>query len=216
MSRAEVAYEAIKKDIVEWRLQPGDALSEAQLAEEVGASRTPVREALQRLGREGLVKLVPGRGAFVSVVSVADVTEIFQLREMLEALAARLAASHGGPSAGVAITGLIASFEKFQQEQSDFDRSAYYELTREMDLTVLRLGGNRRLSVLLDGIGAESRRLRHFASSDTDRLIASAGEHIEILQAIANGEADEAERAAREHVRSSRDHVVAGLWRQTA
>ena len=73
-------------------LEPGTPLSEVDLSKRLGSSRTPVRESLHQLSREGLVRLVPGRGAFVAEISMRDIIELFQMREALETHAARLAA----------------------------------------------------------------------------------------------------------------------------
>src|SRR5689334_16840640 len=92
-NRRELAYAQLKADILDGTLRPGDPLGEVDLATRIGVSRTPVREALQRLAMEGLVTWVPGRGAFVSGLSVPDIVELFQLREALESHSARLAAA---------------------------------------------------------------------------------------------------------------------------
>src|SRR5690606_10767984 len=86
------AYEQLKNLILDGELRPGEPMREQQLAERTGTSRTPVREALHELAREGLVRLVPGRGAFVAEISIPDLLELFQLRDVLEPYAARLAA----------------------------------------------------------------------------------------------------------------------------
>jgi DNA-binding GntR family transcriptional regulator len=87
-----MAYEALKKRIIEVDLQPGERLVERDLADELKVSRIPLREALRLLAAEGLVVLVPHRGALVSPFTPADVRDLFDVRESLEVLAARLAA----------------------------------------------------------------------------------------------------------------------------
>src|SRR5258708_18534023 len=91
-SLRDMAYEALKKRIIEVDLQPGERLVERDLADELKVSRIPLREALRRLAAEGLVVLVPHRGALVSPFTPADVRDLFDVRESLEVLAARLAA----------------------------------------------------------------------------------------------------------------------------
>ena len=91
-SQTLLAYELIKNHILDLELRPGELVTEKRLMELTGCGRTPVREAMQRLQRDGLLRVVPFRGAFVTDISVKDVMEISQVRELLESFAAGLAA----------------------------------------------------------------------------------------------------------------------------
>ena len=86
-------YETVKEKISTFQLKPGTRLVEEQIAEEAGVSRTPVREALNRLGQEGLVKIFPQWGSYVREIDLEEIREVFDLREALEGMAARVAAS---------------------------------------------------------------------------------------------------------------------------
>src|SRR3954466_15561268 len=101
LSRSTVAskpdqppYDRLKRLILEGALAPGEALVERTLAERLKVSRTPVREAIFRLEREGLIEAVDGKGAFVASFTIEDLIEVYQIREGLEPLAARLACPH--------------------------------------------------------------------------------------------------------------------------
>ncbi len=87
-------YTRIKQMIIDWELKPNEQLVEQVLAKRFSASRTPIREALQRLAQDGFVKILPRRGARVSQLSINDIQDIFQIREALEGMAARIAASN--------------------------------------------------------------------------------------------------------------------------
>ena len=89
----ESAYDRIREDILSGVLRPGSAISEAERAEALGMSRSPVREALRQLAQDGLVEIFPKRGTFVTELSARDVREAFELREAIETACARLAAA---------------------------------------------------------------------------------------------------------------------------
>ena len=88
----ELVFDALREAILSGTLKPGDRLMEVQLAEEMGVSRTPVREAIRKLELEGLVVMVPRKGAYVSGLSLKDAADLFEIRQSLEGLAASLAA----------------------------------------------------------------------------------------------------------------------------
>ncbi len=101
VSLKDKAYHAIKAAILSLKLKPGDPLVESDLAQQLGISKTPVRDALLELEREGFVTKVPFKGTYVTEITLKDVREVFQVRAVLEGLAARLAAplfSAGGGS----------------------------------------------------------------------------------------------------------------------
>src|SRR5690606_19153041 len=119
----ELVFEAIREAIIEGTLEPGERLMEAQLAEDLGVSRTPVREAIRQLELAGLVVMIPRRGAYVADISLKDVADVFEIRGALEALAASLAADR-------------ATDEEIQQLQSllvEIERSVE---ARDVDLLV--------------------------------------------------------------------------------
>ena len=93
----DVVFEHLREAIIKGKLKPGERLMEMQLAEELGVSRTPVREAIRKLELEGLVIMIPRRGAYVADLSIKDVAETFEIRLALEALAASLAAERITP-----------------------------------------------------------------------------------------------------------------------
>src|SRR5437762_8309628 len=101
-------YEELKSAIVDLRLAPGDPLREATLADQLGVSKTPIREALTRLEQEGLVETTSFKGAVVSGYSSADLEEIYELRELLEGAAARAAATSASEETLDRLAGIVA------------------------------------------------------------------------------------------------------------
>jgi DNA-binding GntR family transcriptional regulator len=218
MNLSDEVYANLKAKIVDWTLPPGSALQESQITKEVGASRTPVRAALLQLSRDGLVRLVPGMGAFVTDISMADVTEMFEMREALEAHSAKLATR--SPRRG-ALSVYIPRFEAFQALFADEEaldaasladhKQSYYMLSSELDLAILELAGNSRLASALQQLWSEIHRARRVAASRTDRLRASIPEHIDIVKAIVAGDPDTAEKVTAMHVNRSLHHIRENL-----
>jgi len=208
----EEAYARLRAEIISGELAPDEPLSELALSQRLGISRTPVREALMRLAGDGLVRSGPGRGARVAGIDLTDIRELFQLREALEGLAARLAAGTvavRGEGGDDDLSRLVADFAPYETAGPESSSEAYHPLARELDQVLVRLAGNRRLEATLCDVWAHSSRLRQYASSDLDRLRASAVEHVRILRAVQEGHGTRAEEAVREHLARSRAAVVA-------
>lgn len=208
MNRRERVYAQLRMDIVEGRLSPGDPLAEVEAAVRLGVSRTPVREALQRLAAEGLVTWIQGRGAFVSGLSIPDVVELFQVREALESYAARLAARSEGHRE---ITPFIERFEASRSLVVEGDLDGYYRLIGEFDQMVLQLAGNGRLRTAVEDVWTHALRVRRLANRNADRLLATVDEHQEIARTIATGDEELASRATARHIRASLQNVVQSL-----
>jgi len=179
VQRADHVYADLKELIVGYEFQPGESLSEKALAELFEVSRTPVREAFQRLSREGLVPLVPGRGALVAEGRGNDV----RIQSLIDELG----------SAEVLITG---------------DVGAYYDLSARIDETISILAGNARMTRALGEIWTQVRRARRVASTSTPRLLASVDEHRAILAAIAQGDGGVAFVTTVRHVQTSLSHLL--------
>ena len=94
-SKKAIVYENLKRRIISHSLSPGEPLNESVLTKELGISKTPIREALQQLEKEGFVENIPGKGSFVSRISIQDIREMFEIREILECEVIRRVASKG-------------------------------------------------------------------------------------------------------------------------
>lgn len=205
MQRGQKVYEELQELIVRGELAPGAALPEQEISQRLGASRTPIREALQRLAREGLVELIPGRGAFVSEIRVPDIIELFQLREALEPFAARLASRARNRTV---ILPLMSELDASAQ-MIDRDPAEYYDLTYKLDTAIASLTQNSRLARSLEEIWSQVRRARLVASTNPQRLHETIEEHRTILRAILDGREQEAEDATRSHLRRSLRNILA-------
>ena len=117
-SKKVIAYEALKKRIINNSLKPGNPLNERVLSEELRISKTPIREAFQQLEQEGFVENIPHKGSFVSTISVQDIREIFEVREILECAAARGSALKGEPDKLETMKRRLRSIEKLNEKNS--------------------------------------------------------------------------------------------------
>lgn len=202
---SERAYLMLREEIIAGLLQPGEALPEAATAARLNVSRTPVREAVHRLAGESLVKIRPGRGAFVSTVSLTDVLELYQLRSVLEPLASRLASKQRSAER---LNGVLDEMRRAPAMIDDNSIAEYYELCARMDAEIAEISGNARLAAMLGDLWQQVRRARSIANSSTGRLHHSVGEHTGILEAILADDGDLATERTRQHLRNSLSHVL--------
>ncbi|QYH37253.1 GntR family transcriptional regulator [Salinibacterium sp. M195] len=199
MRASERAYQALRDDIVEWRLAPGTILGEVEQAARLGVSRTPLREALSRLMTDGLVASQSGRGLVVTGVSVDNIRELFDVRKALEVKAVRLATQH---HTGSVFADLEREFETVPELliRDDSDRSAYFDLVRRFDDAVDDAVENDYLVGALNSLRTHLVRVRRLAKDNPERLAAAAREHLLIVQAIVAGDAELAAHATHVHL----------------
>ncbi|MGW0856957.1 GntR family transcriptional regulator [Streptomyces sp. NPDC002690] len=194
---AERVYSHVKEAVLDRRYEGGTLLTEGDLAEAVGVSRTPVREALLRLEVEGLIKLYPKKGALVLAVSAQEIADVIETRLLVEEFAARKAVP--------ASPRLIVRLEELLAEQSTLasagDLAAVSVADRCFHAEIVRNAGNQILSRLYDQL--RDRQLRMGVAvmeAHPDRIAANITEHTELLEAIRSGDADAAAQVVRRHV----------------
>ena len=192
-------YSALRERILSGDLPRGTKLRQASLADELGVSRTPLREALRRLSTEGLVEFSPNRGATVSELDFGDMRHAWSARVALEPGAARLAAERRDPAAISAMRGAIAA-----QRAAGGDPSDSYDVNRGFHLALVAGAGNAYLSRFAEMLWAPQLGVLIYAmqADDPVQVLSWADEHEQIVNAVEAGDADLAERLAREHVRS--------------
>ncbi|MEV0261208.1 GntR family transcriptional regulator [Streptomyces sp. NPDC050617] len=211
VSQSERAYELLRSEIVHWQIPPGAHLSEVQLAERLAVSRTPLRQAIQRLAHEGLIRITPGRGAQVSEIALRDVVHLFQMREALEPYAARLCARRPDRARFAA---LRADFETQRAEleaggPADGDYAHYYELIGRLDKAVDEVADNPYLVTSLAGLRGHLQRLRQIARRRPARMLQTVTEHLSICAAIEEGNESQAAEATAVHINNSLRHILA-------
>ncbi len=195
-SQSEEAYLRIRDRIVSLDMPPGSVVNEARLREKLKIGRTPIREALQRLARENLVKSVPHRGTFVTDVNITDLARITEVRVVLEAHAARLAAEKLAGTDREAIEDLLAVVER----RSVTDQRELMQLDQQIHQLVYRAARNPFLEATLERYFNLSLRLWYLVLDREIRLREAVDEHVELLKAILSGDGDRAEQIMRRHV----------------
>jgi len=191
------AYKALRSAILGRKLPPGRKLIVRVLAEELGLSPTPVKEALSALEREGLVVAVPHRGYFVLEPTLEDVQEIYRLREVLEGLAARLAVEESGKTLPAKLERIL---ERQRKAAERGDIAGYGDLDLSFHRTLWQAARNRRLLAVAETLDGQIRLLINSSAAIPGRLPLSLAEHEAVLEAIAAHDPDAAETAMREHV----------------
>jgi DNA-binding GntR family transcriptional regulator len=194
---AERVYNHIKEAVLDRRYEGGTLLTEGDVAEVVGVSRTPVREALLRLEAEGLIKLYPKKGALVLAVSAQEISDVVETRLLVEEFAARKAVP--------APPRLIARLEQLLEEQRELaeagDLAAVSVKDRCFHAEIVKNAGNEILSRLYDQL--RDRQLRMGVAvmeAHPGRIAANLAEHGDLLDAIRSGDADGAAQVVRRHV----------------
>ncbi|MFF5477045.1 GntR family transcriptional regulator [Streptomyces sp. NPDC012935] len=194
---ADRVYTHVKQGVLDRRYEGGTLLTEGELAEAVGVSRTPVREALLRLEVEGLIKLYPKKGALVLPVSAQEIKDVVETRMLVEEHAARKAVP-APPGLIERLEELLAR-QKAQAAAGDLAGAAVTD--RCFHVEIVRSGGNEILSRLYDQL--RDRQLRMGVAvlhSHPDRIAKTLVEHEEILQALRSGDAEEAVGRVHRHI----------------
>lgn len=194
-SRAEYAYKKILEAIHCKQVRQGERIREEELAKTFGISRTPVRQALQRLQTRGLLKYAPGRGLIVVELSRQQVLEFYEHRELLEGAAARLAAQHASPTDVAAMHGLLEEFKDVAPDPANLAR-----VNRILHEAIYDASHNRYLIHSLHDLQDTLALLKGTTYSFADRWKSAYEENAEIVEAIGARDADRAERAARKHI----------------
>jgi DNA-binding GntR family transcriptional regulator len=200
----EKALATIRQRVLDLRYPPGSLLSENQLAEELGISRTPIREALRELAASGLVRILPQRGIVVSEPSVQDIVEVYQLREQLECFAARQAAERLTPADA---QGFVDDHAEALAHLKAGRHRQTYDASVRLHGRIIALARNGRLTQFMGQLGDQVHRfglmtLRH---GRAERALA---EHGEIIQAILARDGARAETLMRAHLRTDRDMAL--------
>lgn len=201
-------YQLLKRRIVTNDLALGLKLTEQQLAKELGVSRTPIREALNRLIQDGLVTASPGRGAFVATFQPYDIVEFFEVREALEGMAARLAASR---ITREALTRLRRQLEAGVAHGERDGYTGYLEADRKFHEAVTSASGNRHLCQLMGALRERIQILRHRSVVLPGRARKSFQEHLNIIEALSRHDQAVAEERMRAHIRNVKEDLIATI-----
>ena len=191
-------YDALREAIVTTELEPGRQVSENEIADKLGVSRTPVREALARLRDDQLVQIVPQLGTFVSRISVSGVDDAQFLREALECSAVRLAAERADNADVAELDVLIARQESARDAA---DANAFYILDDQLHSTLCEMSGRPIAWTIVARANGHLNRVRRLSLADAGYIAEMIEEHKAVVDAVGRGEPDAAEDALRHHLR---------------
>ncbi len=203
-SLTDQACNLIKDVILKGKYSPNQKLNEAELSNVLGISRSPVREAFQRLAYEGLIKLVPNKGAYVIEFTPKEVEDIYELREYLEIMAVRLASLRADQSDIRKLTELLKNAEKI------IERSRYtsYPWDNDFHLHIANCTKNQRLEEYIYKLNAQTLLIRYMSGSKSGRAAEAFKEHAEIYRAICEKDSARAEDLMVRHIRTSKNNIM--------
>jgi len=205
VSLNQKAYTEIRRRILNGELSTETPLSEYQLAEELELSRTPVREAIKRLEREGLVQSIPNRGTFVAELTARDISEIYQVREQLEGFAARIAAE---TMSDESINMLEEEIRVLNTLASEGRLVEIVDSDIRLHKLIIASTQNSRLIELLGTLDDQMHRVRAVFPQSSQWLEATLAEHTDIVKAIKARDGGRAEKAMKAHLRSAREYAI--------
>jgi DNA-binding GntR family transcriptional regulator len=202
-NKKAMVYERLRRSIIEGELRPGLPINEADFAREHSVSKTPIREALRQLERDGLVENVPGRGSTISHIRPQDIREVLELREIIETGAAKRAAR-------------LRENEELGRKREECRKLLQSEQARgkyvhewgsweDVHLCIVKALGNQMLVDLYSGLQDRIHRIRsHYGQRFTQRRLHEIlTEHAAILDAIMEGDSDGAEQSVQKHLRNA-------------
>ncbi|MGX6448599.1 GntR family transcriptional regulator [Patulibacter sp. S7RM1-6] len=190
---------ALRDQIVRGQRAPGERLNEVELAGELGVSRGPVREAMQRLVRDGLVRVESHRGAFVRALDAGEVRHLFEVRGSLECRAAALAAERAGTDEIVALRAFLGTSQRAVTQGSE----PHYPERLDLHELIVRCGRNAALERYLGLVNQELKLVRARSGFQVVRAPKALEEHERIVEAIAARDPDAAAAAMQVHMRSA-------------
>lgn len=198
-------YHQIREDILSGRYRDNDELKEVAIGKKLGVSRTPVREALRQLELEGLVHIIPNRGAFVRGISGKDIHDIYMIRSHLEGMCARLAVEGITQEQLDQMEKNVYLFE-FETKKGHLDQTI--ELDNEFHRILYAAAGSKMLSHLMEDYHQYVKLIRKTSLSTPERSLISNQEHRNIMEALRMKNGDLAEKYASEHIHNAYANMV--------
>ena len=206
-SLADQVFEKLENDIIQGIYPKGEILTELKLVEQLGVSRTPIREALRRLEQERLIEDA-GKGSKVLGITEDDLLDIMNIRERIEGLAAYYAAMNITEE-GKAELAHIVDLQEFYFNKHDADHLR--KVDDEFHDAVCRLSGRTVITDTLIPLHRKTRRFRRIAMEDRERTTLTTQEHRDIYEAIMAGDALLAKKLTKAHIANAKDHMIQNL-----
>lgn len=202
-------FHTIRENILSGKYAPNEELKEKTIGEELGVSRTPVREALRQLELEGLVSIIPNKGAYVVGISQKDMQDIYEIRCRLEGLCARWAATNITKEQLDELEEIVFRAE-FHAKKGNSEQLV--ELDNQFHETLYKAANSKELQRVLSDFHHYLQRVRKITLTDEKRAMESNMEHMMIVEALKEHDADKAERLATQHISSTAQNMDRVGW----
>lgn len=204
----DLVFEALKDAILTQKLHPGERLLESELAVELGVSRTPIREAIRRLEQEGLVIMLPRKGAYVAGISLKDIHEVYEIRAALESLALELAAKYITDEELAELALQVSEEEALTDagrlNEIIFIDSSFHDL-------IYQYARNSKLTQFVEILQEQFKRFRALPLGGSARSNTALQEHQQILEALKNHDSELASKLAKKHIDGAEAALIAAL-----
>jgi len=194
-------YEILSQQIINHKLKPGSRLREKQLAEQFGVSRTPLRDALNRLAQDGFVTIEPRKGASIKEFNIDDVREVYDIRMALEGLAARLAATKPD----------IRQLEKLKAQFVKSDTRTLLRADTDLHDLVVSSSGYKKLEGILNNIYNLIQAFRAAGYASKKRSTKASSDHLKIIKAIMDHDQEAAENLMRNHIEKTKQEILRNI-----
>lgn len=201
----EVVFEYLRNAILNGTLKPGERLMEISLADQLGVSRTPVREAIRKLEKEKFVEMIPRKGAYVANLTARDILEVLEIRIVLEGFASKLAAERMGDEDVAELESILAEFNKALEV---LDRPEMIRRDNEFHNKIYSAAKNNKLVEIVKELHDQYQRFRLIFFNEYDDYNDLQVWHQNIVDAIRNRDGNRAKECAEYHVRSIRESVI--------
>jgi DNA-binding GntR family transcriptional regulator len=207
-------YSILKSHILEFDLKPGEKIQETKIAKELNVSRTPIREALNKLEQEGLIRIVPNKGYFVSDVTSKEIEELYDIREVLEIYAVRAAFKTATQKDWKLFEKTLLDGHKYNNiKDLEKPKGVYFKDSHHFHEKMARLSDNHTLQQIMNNISDKIYRL-NWMNIFIDRSKKSNQEHLEIIGHLKAGNVEKAVKATRNHIRNSKENILQLLDRK--
>lgn len=201
----EIVYEELKRQILVGEIAPGTRMMEVELADVMGVSRTPVREAIRKLEKEGLVTIEPRKGAYASNISIKDMVDVLEVRQGLEGMAAAIASGRITQQQKEELLNIVDKY-KAAVEAANIEEIIKYD--EAFHSQIISISGNKTLMQVFSIVQELALRFRYIYYDDFNRYESMPREHQLIEEAIMSGNADKARVAAGDHVSKLKEFIL--------
>ena len=204
----EVIFSTLREAIIIGELKPGERLMEVQLSEKMGVSRTPVREAIRKLELEGLVDMIPRKGAHVASLSVKDIMDVLEVRASLDGLATALSAARITEEELKDLKHVYTQFANYAEKEN---LQGAIKKDVEFHEIIYRSSRNEKLIQIANNLREQVHRFRVIYLKDYSSSKELVKEHADIYEAILSRDAEAAESFANKHIRNQEEAIIKSL-----